>query len=814
MLKNYFKTAWRSIKRNKSFSFINIVGLTGGLSCFLLIALYIVDESTFDAFHKNGDRIYRVVEHHTSPDGKEVKLGSTAYQVSVSAKADFPEVEQAVRFVVLGRVNVGTAGNTSVFYEEFWLSNADFLRSFDFKLLQGNRETALSAPHSVVVTEETARKLFNTTAVLGKTIKVNRENTPYQITGVLENFPANSQFSFNLLFSESSITTHPDFQENINSDWDSDDFYSYLLLDENASPNTVETKLERLVAANRSSEMDGKSAFFLQPLQDIHFHSDTIEGTIGKLGNLTYMYVFSVIALFLLLIACINYINLTTALFSRRAKEIGVRKIAGASRSSLAGQLLTESFLISLISFVLALGLIQLLLPGFNAFTQKELSLGLDTDWRIWLGVLGVLVLVGILSGLYPALFQSRFKPIELFKNKLPVGKGSISLRRSLVVFQFAVSIVMILATLVVYLQMQYINTKDMGFNKTQLLVIDINSGKVRQGAETIKNEFARLPQVSEVSVSSRVPGEWKNIPKVSVKQANGSAFAESEMFFLAVDDRFLPTYEIELLQGRNFAPGSIADSSSVLLNETAASVLGITEPSEQLIQIPAVVFGGNTHSLPQPYLVRVVGIVKDFNFQSLREPLAPMVLGFQKNPVHAIDYFTVRVKEGNISATLKQLEPILHGIDQEHLFEYHFLDNQWELFYQEDIIRETILLYGAALAIFIGCLGLFGLSTFAAEQRTKEVGIRKVLGASISNIVLMLSRDFLKLVLVAALIAFPVAWYLMQQWLADFAYRIDIPIWVFVAAGGIAGLIAFLTIGYQAFKYAMANPVKNLRTE
>jgi putative ABC transport system permease protein len=814
MFKNHLKVAWRNIMRNKTFSLINIVGLTSGLCCFLLIALYIVDEATFDRFHENGDDIYRVVEQRSRPDGKESKLGSTAYQLSASAKRDFPEVKQAVRLVVLGRANVGTTENTSVFYEDFWISNADFLRSFSFKLLQGDRQTALSAPHSVVITEETALKFFNTTQVMGKSIKVDRDSVPYQITGVLENFPINSQFSFNLLFSESSLEVAGNFKQFANSDWASNNFYTYFLLNDGADPQAIETKINKLVAANRSPENGDKSSFILQPLKEVHFNSADIEGTLGKQGNITYIYVFSIIALFVLLIACINYMNLTTALFSRRAKEIGVRKIAGASRSSLVGQFMAESFLMTGIAFALAYVLIKLLLPAFNTFTQKALNLGLGTDYRIWLGILVALVLVGGLSGLYPAMFQSRLKPLELFKSKLPVGRESISLRRFLVVFQFSVSIIMILATLVVYLQLQYINSKDMGFNKSQLMVIDINSGKVRQGAETIKNEFARLPQVTGVAVSSRVPGEWKTLPKVKVRQTNARDLAESDMFFLAVDDHFLPTFEIELLKGRNFTAGSIADSSSIILNETAARALGITEPSEQLIRMPAAEYGGSIEALEVPYQARVVGIVKDFNFQSLREPLAPMVLGYQNNPVHSIDYFTVRVEPGSVAATLEQLEAVLHQIDQNHLFEYHFLDNQWELFYQEDRIRETIFLIGAALAILIGCLGLFGLATFAAEQRRKEVGIRKVLGASVSSIVLMLSKDFLKLVLLAAIIAFPLGWYAMNEWLQDFAYRINLSWWIFGLAGLGALLIAFITVSFKTIKAALANPVNNLRTE
>lgn len=448
--------------------------------------------------------------------------------------------------------------------------------------------------------------------------------------------------------------------------------------------------------------------------------------------------------------------------------------------------------------------LVQIFLPSFNAFTQKKLSLGIQTDYRIWLGVVVISIIVGLLSGIYPALFQSGSKPLMLLKSKIAIGTGNISIRRSLVVFQFALSIIMIVATIIVYMQMKYVNTKDMGFNKEQLVVIDINSGKIRRGAETIKNEFEKLPQVTQVSVSSRVPGEWKDLPKVKVKNEKTVTPEGDDMYFLGVDDAFLGTYQIRLLKGRNFTAGSLADSSSVIINETAAEELAISEPLEQLIEIP----------LDHPFTARVIGIVKDFNFESLHEPLAPMVLGFQKNPIQSIDYFTVRVTTNTMTETLKQMDAILHKIDQSHLFEYHFLDKQWDLFYQQDHIRLVIFLIIAMLTIVIACLGLFALATYAAEQRIKEIGIRKVLGASVSSIVTMLSKDFIKLVIIAAAIAFPVTWWAMNQWLDGFAYRINIQWWMFAVAGLLAIIIALITISFQAMKAAIANPVKSLRTE
>ena len=803
MLQNHFKIAWRNLVKNKVFSFINIFGLTVGLTSFLLIALYIFDEFTFDSFHTNADNVYRVIENKTSAEGTETKSAGAGFQLSQRAITDFPEVKEAVRIITFGRVNVSTTENTNVFYEDFTISNPGFLTLFDFTLLQGDRNTALIQPHSVIITEETAQKLFNTTKVLNKVIKVDRDSTPFKITAVLKNFPTNSHIAFNLLFSESSIAGD-DFKKFTNTDWNSGAFTTYLLLKNKTDRHTIEAKINQLVAANISSESKDKSTYTLQPLKDIHFYSDDIEGSAVKKGNITYIYVFLILAVFVLFIACINYMNLTTARFANRAKEIAVRKVAGASRRNLVTQFLSEAFLISVIALLLAVALVEILLPYFNAFTEKKLTLGFSTDYRIWIGVLLVVMLVGLLSGFYPALFQSASNPLLLLKSKFNPGKGNLSLRRSLVVFQFTLSIIMIFATIIVYMQLKYVNTKDMGFNKEQLVVVDINSGKVRKSAETIKHEFAQLAQVKEVTVSSRVPGEWKDLPKVKVKNEKIQTPEGADIYFIGADDQFLKTYGISLMNGRNFAQGSVADSSSVIINQTAAKALGITKSAEQPIEI----------LLDEPFKARVIGIVKDFNFQSLHEPLAPMIIGFQKNPIQNIDYFTARITTNNASNTLKQMDAILHNIDQNHLFEYHFLDKQWDRFYHEDQIRETIFFIVAILTIVIACLGLFGLATYAAEQRIKEIGIRKVLGASAGSIVTMLSTDFLKLVLIAAAIAFPIAWWGMSQWLRDFAYRITISWWVFVAAGCIALFIALLTISFKAIKAAIANPVKSLRTE
>ena len=813
MIKHYFKIVLRNLWRNKTYSFINIFGLTLGLICFLLIALYVFDELTYDSFHKNASNTYRVVETKVSAEGKESKVAAVGYKIAEQSPVAIPEVKKAARFSTLGRTNVSDPATTNTFYETFSVANPEFLQVFDFKLLAGNRATALSAPRSVILTEDMAKKIFGVSSVVGRTLQSDVfDSLPYTITGILQNFPSNSHISFNLLFSESSISGQG-YRDFISGDWSSNNFTTYLNLDKEADVKNATQKLNQLVGANRTGNSNVKRSLSLQPLTAIHFYSAGIEGNPAeRKGNLSYIYVFSIVALFVLLIACINYMNLTTARFANRGKEIAVRKVTGALRSNLIGQFLSEAILMAIIALILSLGVTKLLLPAFNAFTQKQLELGVTTDPRIWLGIIAIVLIVGLFAGAYPALFQSRLKPLLLLKNKIQQSKTHLSLRKGLVVFQFFLSIIMIVSTIVVFMQMKYVDTADMGFNKEQLLVVDINSGAVRRGAETIKTEYAKIPTVKSVSVTSRVPGEWKIIPKVKVKN-QGSDKPESDMFYMATDDQFLKTFEVGLINGRNFST-SAADSSAVMINETAAKLLGINEPSEQIIEMPSVDFSGNVSNLAEPFRARVVAITKDFNFRSLREKVAPLILAYRSNPVHNIDYFTVRLTTSNVEQTLQQFESILHKVDANHLFEYNFLYKQWENFYRDDQKRQVIFLVIAALTILIACLGLFGLATYAAEQRTREIGIRKVLGASVSGLVSMLSKEFIKLVLMASVLAIPVAWWLMNNWLSDFAYRTKIYWWIFVVAGALALLVALFTVGLKALKAAITNPVKSLRTE
>jgi putative ABC transport system permease protein len=816
MIRNYFMTAWRSLWKNRISSFINVFGLTIGLTSFILIALYVFDEFTFDRSHEYADNIYRVVENKTSSEGKASKRAGTGYQVSASAKNGFPEVRDVARLSKYWRADVTSEKNrANVIHEDFIAASPGFLTVFSFPLLYGDRNSALTEPKSVVVTEATAKKFFDRSNVVGKLLFFDNDSVPYKVTAVLKNFPSNSSISFDLVASESSLFNNKEAKAFIDNDWTSGAFSTYFLLNSNADVAALDSKLDNLIAANHQPDPGTESQVQLQALTAIHFYSGDIEGSSGKKGNISYIYVFLIVACFILFIACINYMNLSTARFTNRGKEIAIRKVSGASRMSLVKQFLAEAFLVTILSVALSLLLANVLLPVFNSFTEKHLTLNLHTDYRIWTGVVLVIGVVTLLAGLYPALFQSGLNPLALLKSKIRLGSGNISLRRSLVVFQFMISIVLIAATMVIYQQMQYVNKKDLGFDKDKLVVIDNNGGIFTRRAETIKNEFSRLPQVQSVSATSMVPGESKAIPAVKVSMNGNEPVGSKDMYFFGVDGQFLSTYAIPLLKGRNFFPTGNGDSSSVLINETAAKVLGITDALGQLITITSAKSGGDNRSaIDKPIVVTLAGIVKDFNFQSLHEPIAPMMLGFKRDVAQSYGHFTVKLSGGDPSGTLKSMSAIMRRADRGNIFQYHFMDKQWEVLYREDKTRQAIFLVVSLLAISIAALGLLGLTMYAAEQRVKEIGIRKVLGAKVGGIVLLLSKEFLKLVLVAAIIAVPVAWFFMNKWLEDFAYRININWGVFVLSTLAAILIATATIGLQVLKAAGANPVKSLRAE
>jgi putative ABC transport system permease protein len=820
MLYNYFKIALRNLFRNKLYTVLNVAGITFGLTCFLLIGLYVLDELTYDSRHANADRIYRVIKHKKTPDQNLVIAGAS-YKLADESRNSIGEIENTARITQFGRDNLENTANQKKFNETITVANNGLMEIFDFEAVDGNPKTALIQPNSIVLVEDLAMRLFGNTKVVGKTVRWQSYGQPFTITAVIKNHPKNSSFDFNLVYSESTYLSDSSYVSEANKDWSSSDFAVFVLLRKNADVTSVAQKMKELVYANFKPETGTTMTYSLQPLKDIHLYSESIVDPFrdsnpgGKgAGSIVYVNVFTLVAIFVLLIACINYMNLTTAKASSRSKEIGVKKVLGAFRGQLVAQFLVESLVVTLFSFILTVLIVNALLPFFNAFAGKQLSLGFSTDYRIWLASFLVAALTGILSGSYPALMLSQFNPILLLKSLKIQKRSDFSLRKGLVVFQFSISVLMIIATIVVFRQVQYMNTKDLGFNKELLVVVDINSGKIRKAAPTIVAEFARLPNVKNVSTTSRVPGEWKNIPTVKIRQPGSPLNEPATAHLLAVDESFAKTFEVQVLKGKNFStPG---DSSTILLNETAAKLLNIQEPSDQMIEIPSRSFGGSYGPLRnnQVFKARVIGIVKDFHYQTLREKIGPLVLVYQQNPIHQIDYYTSRIEAKNATATLKAMEAILAKIDADHLFEYHFLDQQLALFYEEDARRQTMLVWAALATLFIACLGLFGLATYAAEQRIKEVGVRKVLGASVLSITGLLSKDFLKSVLIAIAIAFPIAYWAMDTWLQEFAYHISLHWWMFALAGLVALVIALATVSYQAIKAALANPVKSLRSE
>jgi putative ABC transport system permease protein len=822
MFKNYFKTALRSLIRNKLYTALNIAGLTFGISCFLLIGLYLFDELTFDQQHKNAGRIYRIIEHRTV-NGESTTIAGAGYKLAEESKKIIG-VENTTRVVRTGRANILNPDNPANFFQEtVTIANEHFLEIFDFPLIAGDRKTALKAPNSILITEDLAMRLFNKRDVLDKNLQFSFMESPLKITGILKNHPHNSSFDFSSLISDASFQNSDFYRSMATNDWLSENFSVYLLLKSNADPKSIVGKMTSLVRANFTAPAGTSYFFSLQPLKNIHLDSENIvdgarNSNVDPIarGSRVYIRIFSFIALFLLLIAGINYMNLTTARGSSRLKEIGVRKTIGAFRSNLIRQFLFESLLVTLISFLLSLAVVNLLLPAFNRFTNKDLSLGPSTDYRIWLCSIAFVVIAGLLSGSYPALMLSRFKPVLLLKGLRLQNKNDLSLRKGLVIFQFTISVIMIIGTIVLFLQVHYLNHTDIGFNKDLLVVIDVNTRKARTNFEAVKNEMSKIPSVRNVSVTSRVPGEWKSIVTVRIKNM-GSGDDLKVAYLFGADKDFLKTYEIKLLKGRNFDTPS--DSSSIILNETAAKMLNISEPADQTVEIPEMSGNGDGTFTPLnreniPFKPRVIGIVKDFHFQTLRNRIQPLVLAYNNNPVFVIDYYSARISAADIKGTLDKLKDVMVKNDKNDPFEYHFLNDQLSLFYIEDGRRQTILIWAALATIFIACLGLFGLATYSAEQRIKEIGVRKVLGATVFNLASLLSKDFLKLVFIANGIAFPIAWWATNKWLREYAYHVDVQWWVFAIAGISACSIALLTISYQAISAAMANPVKSLRTE
>lgn len=811
MFKNYIKIAFRNLGKNKAFSAINIAGLAIGIGCFVLIALYVMDELSFDRFNKKGERIYRI-SADIKFGGAETRYPFTSDMMGQIFKKDFPEVEDYTRIYTSNGSKLIKKGNQFINEEKVGHADSTFFNIFTLPAIAGDTKTALNEPNTVVITETTAKKYFGTTNAVGKVVETNdNDKTLYKVTAVIKDIPSSSHFNFDFIFS----------MKNVDYGWGeimSHNFYTYLLLKPGTDVKAFEKKsldqyVDKYVLPEANQVMGissmeefersgNKLTYSLTPMLDIHLYSGRpFELSAG--GNIQYVYIFSLVAVFILLIACINFMNLTTARSANRAKEVGIRKVLGTDKKNLVAQFLSESTIMAFISALLGIGIVFLALPLFNSVAGKSMQPG-NLFTPVFILFLVILpFVVGLISGSYPAFFLSSFKPIQVLKGKLKTGGVNSGLRSGLVVFQFVTSIVLIIGTIIIYRQLNYIQSKNLGYSKEQVLIIN-DAYTLGKNAETFKQEMLQQPGVVNGTLSGYLPtpsGRSDNLfsksPQLDVK--NGFTMQE-----WSVDYDYINTLGMELVAGRNFSKDFGTDSSAVILNETTAKSLGYDDP-----------IGKSVYSIYNPETnetrkYTVIGVLKDFHFESLKRDIGKLGLFLRRSTGLA----SFKISTANAPQIIKAAEQRWKAISPQMPFNYKFLDAEFNHVYDAEQRVGKIALSFAVLAILIACLGLFGLAAYIAEQRTKEIGIRKVLGASATSLVAMLSKDFLKLVLISSIIAFPLAWWSMKSWLQDFAYRIDISWWVFVAAGVIAILIALITVSFQAIKAAMANPVKSLRTE
>lgn len=806
MIKNYFKIAWRNLVKNKVFSFINIVGLSVGIAVCFIIMMYVQNEFSFDRFNKKADRIVRVA-FKAEINGGKIFEANVMPPVAQAMKNYYPEVQDATRLQVGGTPKI-TYNDKTFKDNEMAFVDPNFFSIFTLPLVEGDAKTALQQPNTIIITKAIAKKYFGDETPMGKTlIFPGSPEEVYKVTGIIDKVPANSHFHFDLFASMLSL-------DDAKSDsWMSSNYFTYLLLKQGADYKKLESKLPAMVEKYLGPQTEQSLGismkqfitkgnyigFTLQPLTSIHLYSHS-NYELSPPGNAMYDYMFSAVAIFMLLIACINFINLSTASASKRAKEVGVRKAIGSGKIQLIKQFLIESALLVFIALLFSYFLVKFALPVFNTISGKDLHF--DFSLKIISAFIGLGLLVSFIAGLYPAFYLSSFNPIEVLKGKFTPGNKSFGLRSSLVVFQFFISVGLVIGTIVVWQQMSYIRNKNLGYNKEQLLTIP-NSYALGENEEVYKLEILNDPRVVNATVSSFKPaGPSSGNNALAYPLGHDNELMKTLEYH--VDENYIPTYEMKIVAGRNFSKSFATDSTAIIINETAAKAFGWNE----LTAVGQTIIRENsTRGKNVPF--HVIGVVKDFNFQSLHEPITPLLMTL------APDYGLIfRVKTADIKGLLATMKTKWDQFNKDEPFTFTFMDDLYNKTYAAEKNTGTILNIFAVLTILVACLGLFGLVTFTAEQRTKEVGIRKTLGASVASITKMLSIDFLKLVLIASVISFPVAWWAMNRWLQSFAYRIHISWWIFFAAGIMAILIALITVSFQAIKTAKSNPVKSLRTE
>jgi len=790
MFRNYLKIAIRNLRRHKVFSFINIFGLAVGMTCCILILLWVQDEVSFDRFHEKKDRIHKVYSETQYTDGRtEVSTTTSFYPLAKILKEESPDVLDAVRY--------HSVPNMLIKFEEKTLTNnlvalADplFFNMFTFTFMKGNAQTALAERSSVVITEGMSQRYFGSEDPMGKVLNVNNQ-IDLQVTGVIENPPKNSSLQFDcvapfsLYFGSSGREpTH----------WGGNPLTTFVLLQEDALPGEVEPKITQIALEHNPSPKLKAWLLHLQPLTRLHLYSPQGGGLI------TSLVLFSVIAFFVLVIACINFMNLATARAATRANEVGLRKVVGAKKTDLIKQFFGESVVLSFVALIIAVIIIELLLPVFNNLTDKELSLNLSKNIMIILGLIGIALFTGILSGSYPALFLSSFRPAYVLKSSQTLGPRGSVFRKILVVFQFSLSILLISGTIIVYKQLNYIRNRNLGFEKENLVFVLLPEALTPK-YETLKNEFLRNSNIMNVARSVQSPSYIAST--VSALDWDGKNPEEKVMMnwdFVGYD--YFETLQLEMIQGRSFSKEFATDASEAfIVNEEAVKLMGMESPIGKRLKV----FSKEG---------RIVGVVKNFHFLPLHHEIKPFVYGMNPSWVGMMRCLYIRVAPDNIAGTLSYIEGVFKKLGPDYAFQYQFFNERIDWSYRSEQKVRKIVSYLTSLAVFISCLGLFGLASFMTERKTKEIGIRKVLGASVSNIILFLSKEFLKWVLVANIIAWPIAYIIGYKWLQNYAYRTSLALWVFIMAATLSFVIALLTVSYQAIKAALANPVDALRYE
>jgi putative ABC transport system permease protein len=796
MLRNLLKISFRNLVKDKTYTLINVLGLTIGITCSLFLLLYILDETSFDRYHRDAENIYRIVSNIKEPDDA-FTWASTQMPLRDELRDNYPEIRNAVRFIGMNR-NQYKHGEQQFYESRFFMADSNVFRMFDYDFIAGDPSTALNNPFSLVLTESTAKKYFaDPRQALGQSL-VNQQQEDFKITGVIRDVPRNSHFRFDGLAARS---TRPQFQ----GGWGGFGVTTYIQLPAGYDLSKMQVSLDKVVKEKVNpvfERMGVKVQYGLQRITDIHLHSK-IADEAEEGGDISYVYIFGAIAVFMIMIACINYMNLATARSANRAKEVGLRKVMGSQRGQLITQFLTESILVASISLALSLIMIYVLLPAFNVLANKQLSFSYVVQTPVILTLVGIIVVTGILGGSYPAFYLSGFNPVSVLKGKHAAQGGSSYFRRSLVIVQFGLSIFMLISTWIIFDQLQYLRTKDLGFDKENVVRLNLNRNMIASG-DVLAERLRQLPEVMAVGKADASPGEGIGKILAQVEDADGK-MVDRGIDLYSADYQYFDAMGMKIVQGRNFSKDNPGDTThSVLVNQSMVARMGWKDPLGKKF-----LFTGGPNG-PNERLV--VGVIKDYNQNSLYDMIEPLMILWRRQS----NYVFVRLAPGDLHKSVAALEKEWKEVYPASPFEYVFLDEDLNSQYQADEKRSQIFTAFSGLTILIACLGLLGLAAFTTEQRTKEIGVRKVIGASVNGLVMLVSREFFFLVIIGMILAFPAAWLFTDRWLRNFAYRIELQQeWsTFLLSALAAILITVLTVGYHVVRAAVANPVNSLRDE